>query len=72
MAPATGDTLIHLLGRPLMAAPRQTPASGEGGVRIGLVGEARYEVQKRTSGRNLEVVRVRFRVRRGTLVPIPP
>jgi hypothetical protein len=34
-----------------------------------LVASARYEVQERTSGRNLEVVRVRFRVRGGAMVP---
>jgi hypothetical protein len=35
-----------------------------------LVAGARYEVQKRSSGRNLEVVRVKFKVRGGTLVPM--
>ncbi len=34
-----------------------------------MVAGARYEVQKRILGRNLEVVRVRFRVRGATLVP---
>ena len=36
-----------------------------------LVAGARYEVQKRTLGRRTEVVRVRFKVSRGALVPIP-
>jgi hypothetical protein len=35
-----------------------------------LVAGARYEVQKRTSGRNLEVIRVKFRVRGGVMVPV--
>jgi len=35
-----------------------------------LVAGARYEVQKRTLGRGTEVIRVRFRVRGGALVPV--
>jgi len=35
----------------------------------GVLSAARYEVQKRTLGRNLEVIRVRFKVRGGALVP---
>ena len=36
----------------------------------GVLSAARYEVQKRSLGRNLEVVRVKFKVRGGTLVPV--
>ena len=35
-----------------------------------MVAGARYEVQKRNLGREPEVVKVRFRVRGGTLVPV--
>jgi hypothetical protein len=46
--------------------PALLPAASE------LVAGACYEVQKRTSGRNLEVVRVELKVRRGALVPMAP
>jgi hypothetical protein len=35
-----------------------------------LVAGARYEVQKRSLGREVEVVMVRFKVRGGALVPV--
>ncbi|MCK4914709.1 MAG: hypothetical protein KAS89_00990 [Candidatus Eisenbacteria sp.] len=40
--PDTGDILMHLFGRPPLRASKQTPASGETGVRIGLVAGARF------------------------------
>ena len=36
----------------------------------GVLSAARYEVQKRILGRSTEVIRVRFRVRGGALVPV--
>ena len=68
--PDTGDILMHLFGRPPLPASRQTPASGETGVCIGLVAGARDEVQQRKSGREPEVVRVMFRNRGSALVPL--
>ena len=65
----TGDILMHLFSRPPLPASKQTPASGETGVRIGLVAGARYEVQQRNHLREPEVVRVRFAMRGSTLVP---
>ncbi len=41
--PGTGDILMHLFGRPPGLVPKQTPASGETGVRIGLVAGACFE-----------------------------
>ena len=38
--PDTGDILMHLFGRPPLHASKQTPASGETGVRIELVAGA--------------------------------
>ena len=40
------------------------------GSSFNLVAGARYEVQKRTLGRNLEVVRVEFEVKDGSVVPV--
>jgi hypothetical protein len=42
LEPDTGDILMHLFGRPPLRASKQTPASGETGVRIGLVAGARF------------------------------
>lgn len=39
----TGDILMHLFSRPPLPASKQTPASGETGVRIELVAGARYK-----------------------------
>ena len=41
--PDTGDILMHLFSRPPLPASKQTPASGETGVCIGLVAGARFE-----------------------------
>jgi hypothetical protein len=41
--PDTGDIQMHLFGCPPMSGSKQTPASGETGVRIGLVAGARYK-----------------------------
>ena len=40
--PDTGDILMHLFGRPPLLASKQTPASGETGVRIELVAGAGF------------------------------
>ena len=53
--PDTGDILMHLFGRPPLHASRQTPASGETGVRIRLVAGACHEAQR--SKRETELVR---------------
>jgi len=42
------------------------------GSSFNLVAGARYEVQKRILGRGTEVVKVRFKVKRGAMVPVPP
>ena len=36
----------------------------------GVLSTARYEVQERTLGRGTEVVKVRFKVKRGAMVPV--
>ncbi|MBN2565679.1 MAG: hypothetical protein JXB46_08210 [Candidatus Eisenbacteria bacterium] len=36
-----------------------------------LAAVARYEIQKRSFGRHTEIIRVKFKVRGGALVPIP-
>jgi len=40
--PDTGDIQMHLFGCPPLSTPKQTPASGETGVRVGLVAGARF------------------------------
>ena len=40
------------------------------GSSFNLVAGARYEVQKRSLGRHTEIIRVKFKVRGGALVPI--
>ena len=40
--PDAGDIQMHLFGRPPLSCPKHTPASGETGVRVGLVAGARF------------------------------
>ena len=71
LEPDTGGILMHLFSRrPPLPASKQTPASEETGVCIELVAGARYEVQQMSVGRKTDVVRVRFKVRGGALVPV--
>ncbi len=51
--PDTGDILMHLFGRPPLRASKQTPASGETGVRIGLVAGACYKAIQDAAGQHL-------------------
>ncbi|MFH1688783.1 MAG: recombinase family protein [Candidatus Eisenbacteria bacterium] len=53
--PDTGDILMHLFGRPPLPASKQTPASGETGVCIGVVAGARFVADsEQSSGRRRE------------------